>query len=112
MSGFVHVQRMLGLMRRLILIAGCLAAFAFPAQALAQSTLPAGPAGANQYVQPVSTAVGPTAVTPTAVTPTAAAPTTTTSALPFTGEDLLLVVLTALILTAVGFTLYRQARDR
>jgi len=106
LSGFVHVQRMLGLMRRLILIAGCLAAFAFPAQALAQSTLPAGPAGANQYVQPVSTAVGPTAVTPTAVSPT------TTSTLPFTGEDLLLVVLTALILTAVGFTLYRQARDR
>jgi len=93
-------------MRRLILIAGCLAAFAFPAQALAQSTLPAGPAGANQYVQPISTAVGPTSVTPTAASPAA------TSTLPFTGEDLLLVVLTALILTAVGFTLYRQARDR
>ncbi len=95
---------MLGLMRRLILIAACLAAFAFPAQALAASTLPAGSAGANQYVQPVTTPTGPTSVTPTAAAPT--------STLPFTGEDLLLVVLTALILTAAGFTLYRQVRDR
>ncbi len=96
---------MLGLMRRFLILTAFVAAFAFPAQALAQSTLPAGPAGANQYVQTTPTAVGPTVVTPTAAAPT-------TRTLPFTGEDILLVVLTALILSAVGFTLYRQVRDR
>jgi hypothetical protein len=81
------------------------AAFALPAQALAASTVPAGAAGANQYVQTVPTAAGPTPTT----TATAAAP---ARSLPFTGEDILLVVLTALILSAAGFALYRQVRER
>lgn len=105
-------------MRRLIVLAVFLGVLAFPvavavnrlsipttsSHRLADTTVPAGPAGANQYVSTVPTAVGPTAVTPSAAAPT--------SSLPFTGEDLLLVVLTALILAGAGITLYRQVRDR
>lgn len=107
-------------MRRFIVLVVFLVALAFPvAVAVSRlsepattsvhrlaSHLPAGPAGANQYVQAVPTATGPTAVSPA---PAAAAPART---LPFTGENLLLVVLTALILGGAGVTLYRQVSDR
>jgi uncharacterized surface anchored protein len=70
-------------------------AFALPAQALANG-VPSDASGATQYHR----------VTP-AVTPPAAP-----SQLPFTGEDVLLVVLAGVLLTGAGLTLYRQVKHR
>jgi hypothetical protein len=97
-------------MRRLIFLIAFAIAVALPAQALAQTTgsMPAGAAGANQYVAVIPTANGG-AVVPSEggeVVPTAG------EELPFTGEDVLLVVLVALIMTGAGFALYRQVRTR
>lgn len=81
-------------MRRLVILVALLTALALPAQALASGVTPSA-AGAHQYVRTV-----PTVITPT--TPT----------LPFTGEDVLLVVLVGGLLTGGGLTLYRQVKQR
>lgn len=68
-----------------------------PAQPPQQTVgVPPGAAGASQYVRSVS-----------AVTPPTAEPT-----LPFTGEDVLLVVLVGLILAGTGVTLYYRLSQR
>ena len=82
-------------MRRFVILIAFIAALALPAQALAGG-VPSNASGATQYHR----------VTPS-VTPPAPP-----SQLPFTGEDVLLVVLAGVLLTGAGFTLYRQVKHR
>jgi hypothetical protein len=97
-------------MRRLIMLLAFITAFALPAQALARSRedVPNGPAGVHQYHRLIPTPEGQEPVPPE-TSPTSTAP---SSQLPFTGEDVLLVVLTGLLLAGGGAVLYRQARQR
>lgn len=81
-------------MRRLLSLIVVIAALALPGQALAGG-VPTGSAGATQYIPPVPSVTPPSQPT-----------------LPFTGEDVLLVVLTGLVLAGGGYTLYRQVRER
>jgi hypothetical protein len=81
-------------MRRLIVLIACFAALVVPAQALAGG-VSADADGASEYVRTVPTVPPPSAAT-----------------LPFTGEDVILVVLSGLLLAGCGFTLYRQVRSR
>jgi uncharacterized surface anchored protein len=82
-------------MRRFFILIAFITALALPAQAVANG-VPSNASGATQYHR----------VTP-AVTPP-----TTPSQLPFTGEDVLLVVLAGVLLTGTGLTLYRQVKHR
>jgi hypothetical protein len=92
-------------MRRLLIPVVFLAALAAPPQAVAARFLPPGPAAANQYVQSIPAAEGQEVVPPTHGA-------AVSGSLPFTGEDVLLILLIAMILSGVGFTVYRQTRDR
>jgi uncharacterized surface anchored protein len=81
-------------MRRLIILIAFITALALPAQAVANG-VEENASGATQYVR-----------TTPSVTPPAQAQ------LPFTGEDVLLVVLAGLLLTGGGVMLYRQVKHR
>lgn len=94
-------------MRRLIILVAFITALALPAQALARSkdNVPNGPAGVHQYHRLIPTPEGEQPPPPaTSVGPS--------QELPFTGEDVLLVILTGLLLAGGGVVLYRQARQR
>jgi hypothetical protein len=94
-------------MHRLIILIAFITALALPAQALAKSRedVPNGPAGVHQYHRLIPTPQGEEPLPP--------APTVGPSQeLPFTGEDVLLVVLTGMMLAGGGVVLYRQARQR
>ena len=82
-------------MRRFVILIAFIAALALPAQALAGG-VPSNASGATQYHR----------VTPS-VTPPAPP-----SQLPFTGEDVLLVVVAGVLMAGAGFTLYRQVKHR
>jgi hypothetical protein len=97
-------------MRRLIILIAFLTAFALPAQALARSAredLSNGAAGVHQYHRLIPTSEGQEPPPPESSLPTGGP-----GQLPFTGEDVLLVVLTGLLLAGGGLALYRQARQR
>ena len=81
-------------MRRFVILFALIAALALPAQAVANG-VPNNASGATQYHR----------TTPSVTPPTS-------SQLPFTGEDLLLVVLAGVLLTGAGLTLYRQVKHR
>jgi uncharacterized surface anchored protein len=82
-------------MRRFLILIALITALALPAQAVANG-VPSNASGATQYHR----------VTPTVEPPT------TPGQLPFTGEDVLLVVLAGVLLTGTGLTLYRQVKHR
>lgn len=82
-------------MRRFVILIALAAALALPAQALANG-VPNNASGATQYHR----------TTPSVTPPTQP------SQLPFTGEDVLLVVLAGVLMTGAGFTLYRQVKHR
>lgn len=82
-------------MRRFLLLIAFIAALALPAQAVANG-VPNNASGATQYHR----------TTPSVTPPTQP------SQLPFTGEDVLLVVLAGVLLTGAGLTLYRQVKHR
>ena len=117
-------------MRRLIILIALITALALPAQALAQSVSP-NAAGATQYVPPtpptvavavcrlpngqvvpLSSVVANPSGDPSGSIPLCPTRPTVRAALPFTGEDVLLVVLAGLLLLGGGLTLYRQAKQR
>lgn len=81
-------------MRRLFILIAFITALALPAQAVASGVTP-GAAGAHQYVRTEPVVSPPQQPT-----------------LPFTGEDVLLVVLAGVLLTGAGLTLYRQVKHR
>jgi hypothetical protein len=91
-------------MRRLVILIVFLTALALPAQVLAAG-VPHGAAGVHQYHRVIPGVAGEE---PLPFQPATGGP----GALPFTGEDVLLVVLAGLLLTGGGLTLYRQARQR
>ena len=97
-------------MRRLIILVAFITALMLPAQALARSRedVPNGPAGVHQYHRLIPTPEGEQPPPPETVTPSVGV----SQELPFTGEDVLLVVLTGLLLAGGGVVLYRQARQR
>ena len=96
-------------MRRLIILIAFITALAVPAQAIAteKEEVPQGAAGVHQYFRVVPTAEGEEAVPPEAEEQ-APAP----SQLPFSGEDVLLVVVAGGLLAGGGLALYRQVRQR
>lgn len=81
-------------MRRLVILMAFLATLALPAQSLA-SGISHSAAGATQYHRAVPSVTPPSQ-----------------PQLPFTGEDVLLVVLTGLLLAGGGVALYRQVKHR
>jgi LPXTG-motif cell wall-anchored protein len=97
-------------MRRLIIVIAFITALALPAQALARTRedVPNGAAGVHQYHRFVPTPEGEEPVPPEATLPTGGPG----SQLPFTGEDVLLIVLVGAMLAGGGLVLYRQARQR
>jgi LPXTG-motif cell wall-anchored protein len=98
-------------MRRFIILLAFITALVLPAQALARSTredVPNGPAGVHQYHRFIPTPEGEEPVPPEATLPTGGPGTQ----LPFTGEDVLLIVLVGALLAGGGLVLYRQARQR
>ena len=96
-------------MRRLIILMALITALALPAQSIANGVSPSA-SGAHQYHRVIPTAIGQQPQPAQPVQPVQ--PVQAQSTLPFTGEDVLLVVLAGLLLTAGGFTLYRQAKHR
>jgi hypothetical protein len=82
-------------MRRFVILVAFITALTLPAQAVANG-VPSNASGATQYHR----------TTPSVTPPT------TPSQLPFTGEDVLLVVLAGALLTGAGLTLYRQVKHR
>jgi uncharacterized surface anchored protein len=91
-------------MRRLVTLIALMIALALPAQAFANGGISPNASGAHQYHR-VDQAVEQEEAQPPA-------PTQPAQTLPFTGEDILLVVLTGLLLAAGGLTLYRQVKHR
>ena len=91
-------------MRRLIILIALITALALPAQAIA-GEVSSNASGATQYHRVIPAVEEQEAQPP-------APPSQPQAALPFTGEDVLLVVLAGLLLLGGGFTLYRQARAR
>ncbi len=94
-------------MRRFVILIAFITALAVPAQALAAGTAQMSPsaAGVHQYHRTIPTPEG-VEPPPPAVQPPSP------GQLPFTGEDVLLVILTGALLAGAGLTLYRQARQR
>ena len=93
-------------MRRIIILMALITALALAAQSIANGVSPSA-LGAHQYHRVIPTVEGqqPQPVQPTqAVQPQ--------STLPFTGEDVLLVVLAGVLLTGGGLMLYRQVKHR
>jgi hypothetical protein len=90
-------------MRRFLILIALITALALPAQAFAGGGVSPNASGAHQYHR-VIPAVEEEEAIPPAPTPT--------HALPFTGEDVLLVVLAGLLLAGGGLTLYRQVKHR
>jgi hypothetical protein len=82
-------------MRRFIILIAFITSLALPAQAVANGA-PSNASGATEYHRAIPSVTPPTEP----------------SQLPFTGEDVLLVVVAGVLLTGAGLTLYRQVKHR